>query len=104
MGKVLGWILFGIAAWVAWKFWVVSQRRQSGAAARKAGDGQASPPGANGRPRSDTQDADASGVERIVRCAHCDLHLPASEARFASGRAYCSDEHLRLDRSRQDAS
>jgi len=31
-----------------------------------------------------------------VRCAHCGMHLPRSEACEAGGLAYCSDEHARL--------
>ena len=32
----------------------------------------------------------------LVRCAHCGVHLPRSEAREAGGVAYCSEEHARL--------
>jgi uncharacterized protein len=32
----------------------------------------------------------------LVRCAHCGVHLPRSEARQAGGALYCSDEHARL--------
>jgi uncharacterized protein len=32
----------------------------------------------------------------LVRCAHCGLHLPRSEAHGAGGRLYCSEEHARL--------
>ncbi len=32
----------------------------------------------------------------MVRCAHCGLHLPSSEAVAADGRLYCSQEHARL--------
>jgi uncharacterized protein len=32
----------------------------------------------------------------LVRCAHCGLHLPRSEAHGAGGRLYCSAEHARL--------
>lgn len=34
-------------------------------------------------------------TEQMLRCAHCDVHLPASEAhRDGEGRPYCSKEHL----------
>ncbi|WP_151445423.1 PP0621 family protein [Lacisediminimonas profundi] len=41
-----------------------------------------------------TPDAAAS-PEKMLRCAHCGLHIPSSEAVTADdGRlAYCSDEH-----------
>lgn len=32
----------------------------------------------------------------MVRCAHCGLHLPSSEAVAADGRLYCCQEHARL--------
>ena len=38
--------------------------------------------------------AEAAG--QLVRCAHCGMHLPRSEAREAGGLLYCSDEHARL--------
>jgi uncharacterized protein len=34
----------------------------------------------------------------LVRCAHCGVHLPRSEARQAEGLLYCSEEHARLGR------
>jgi uncharacterized protein len=36
-----------------------------------------------------------SGGE-LVRCAHCGVHLPRSEARMLEGGLYCSEEHARL--------
>jgi len=40
----------------------------------------------------------ADAGESMVRCAHCGIHLPRSEALIGrSGeRVYCSDEHRRL--------
>lgn len=32
----------------------------------------------------------------LVRCEHCGLHLPRSEAHERDGRRYCSEEHARL--------
>ena len=34
--------------------------------------------------------------EKMVICAHCQLHVPESECVMAEGRHYCSDEHARL--------
>ncbi len=39
--------------------------------------------------------ADAPAGE-LVRCAHCGVNLPRTEARSAGGRHYCSEEHWRL--------
>jgi uncharacterized protein len=38
--------------------------------------------------------------EDMVRCAHCGLHVPANEAIRSGDRAYCSEEHRRLDQPR----
>jgi uncharacterized protein len=40
----------------------------------------------------------SSEVEGMVRCAHCGVHLPRSEAVLSRGRTYCSAAHLELDR------
>lgn len=32
-------------------------------------------------------------LEGMVRCAHCGVHLPRSEALTAGGRSYCSAAH-----------
>jgi len=32
----------------------------------------------------------------MVRCAHCELHIPQSEALERSGNWYCSNKHLEL--------
>jgi uncharacterized protein len=41
------------------------------------------------RPRARKQAA----VEGMVRCAHCGVHLPASEALASGALHYCSDAH-----------
>ena len=35
-------------------------------------------------------------AEDMVRCAHCGVHLPASESFMSKGSHYCSEEHRRL--------
>jgi len=32
----------------------------------------------------------------MVRCAHCGIHLPRSEALLQGGHTWCSAEHARL--------
>ena len=48
-------------------------------------------PGGDADPR-----ARAEAAAQLVRCAHCGMHLPRSEACEAGGLLYCSDEHARL--------
>ena len=56
-------------------------------------------------PRSDrargtaasTGDApDMTQAEAMVRCQHCGIHLPRSEAFLSNGRTWCGPEHARL--------
>jgi uncharacterized protein len=48
-------------------------------------------------PRARTRSLGASGdAGELVRCAHCGIHLPRSEAQAAGGRLYCGAEHARL--------
>jgi uncharacterized protein len=35
-------------------------------------------------------------VESMVRCAHCGIHLPRSDALLVHGQTWCSKEHARL--------
>ncbi|AEC20720.1 hypothetical protein PT7_2180 [Pusillimonas sp. T7-7] len=39
-------------------------------------------------------------VESMVRCEHCGIHLPRSEAVLSQGKIWCSQEHAQL-RERQ---
>jgi uncharacterized protein len=45
------------------------------------------------RAPSDSAD-NKSPIEQIVQCAHCGMHVPASEAvHSAAGAVFCSHEH-----------
>lgn len=53
------------------------------------------------RPSSEESAARGSAgkaPEKMVRCAYCGVHLPASESvSLDDGRHYCGEEHRRLD-------
>ena len=34
--------------------------------------------------------------ESMVRCAHCQIYLPRSEAYMSQGKTWCSADHARL--------
>jgi uncharacterized protein len=72
MNKLLLLLLVGIVVYL-----LLRQRRRVG------GNRKSSPP--------------PPSPEVMVSCAHCGLHIPASESMQAGGRYYCSDEHRRLD-------
>lgn len=83
MGKIVFWILVGLAVVLLVKqigpARKLARQRRAGLAGR-GGDGEA------GDERAPTHDV-------ILACAVCGLHVPASEAVFASGRVYCSEAH-----------
>jgi uncharacterized protein len=73
MGRILFFVLLGIAAYVVYRWWRASQRiGQARGAARQTG-----------------------ASEAMVRCDVCGLNLPQSEALAAGARWYCSEEHRR---------
>lgn len=41
-----------------------------------------------------------AAADELVRCVHCGLLLPRSEARQSAGAIYCSEEHARLGPTR----
>lgn len=44
-------------------------------------------------------DSTVRGTENMVRCHHCGLNLPLSEAIGVDGRHFCCPEHARQHRS-----
>lgn len=38
-------------------------------------------------------------VEDMVKCAHCKVNLPRSEAIYSSGEFFCTPEHQKLGKS-----
>ncbi|OZA26166.1 MAG: hypothetical protein B7X93_10320 [Hydrogenophilales bacterium 17-61-9] len=38
-------------------------------------------------------------VETMVKCAHCAVNLPRSEAIYSGGEFYCTPEHQKLGKS-----
>ncbi len=40
--------------------------------------------------------AEKKPLESMVRCEHCGIHLPRSEAVMADGRIWCSQDHAKL--------
>ncbi|GMV57831.1 preprotein translocase subunit YajC [Betaproteobacteria bacterium PRO7] len=73
MGRILFFVLIGIAAYVVYRWWRASQRIER-ARAEAAAKGRS---------------------EAMVRCDVCGLNLPQSEALAGSERWYCSEEHRR---------
>jgi len=76
MGRIWFFVVLAVGLYVAYRLWAAGRRR---------GDKSGAPqPPAKG--------------ENMVRCDHCSLNVPQSEALSQAGKWYCSDAHRRLDR------
>jgi len=86
VGKLLFWIvLIILVLFVARLAGRMAAARQAGAPdAKKAKTGAGGP----------------KPLESMVRCAHCGIHLPRSEALQQNGQTWCSAEHARLGPAR----
>jgi uncharacterized protein len=73
MGRILFWVVLGLVAYAALRWWQRQRRNaRTGAAPRAAAAGEA-----------------------MVACAVCGLNVPRSEAVLDGTRAYCGEEHRR---------
>jgi uncharacterized protein len=45
------------------------------------------------KPKAQEQVARQEPSRDMVKCAHCGIHIPKSEALERDGKAYCSPEH-----------
>ena len=71
MGKLLFWVVVLGIGWVAWSMIRLSARKREQAA----------------------RQSDSRELERIVACARCGVHLPASDAVRGGGDWYCGADH-----------
>lgn len=78
MGKLLFWVVLIIAVLF------VARVAARMAAARQAG-------GQNTRGKTPPP----KPLESMVRCAHCGIHLPRSEALLLEGKIWCSEDHAK---------
>lgn len=82
------YLLWAALLYLAWRWFQASQRRGRST--------DAEPPEA-----SDPGPASGS-AERMVRCSHCGIYLPASEALAAAGSLhYCSESHRDLHQTQR---
>ncbi|MCB5207218.1 PP0621 family protein [Methylovorus mays] len=49
----------------------------------------------------DSRDTRPSGEEKMVKCAHCGVHLPLSESVRIAQTDYCSEAHAQLHSNNQ---
>lgn len=101
MGKVLTWIVIGLLLWLGWRLLVISKRRSGRASGAPSAEGRDPSRAADAQDQTDS--TRMPGPERMVQCAVCGLHLPASEGRFAAGKVYCSEAHREEAAAASDA-
>lgn len=85
MGRVVFWLLLGVAVWIGWRLWKDKQRLQA--------------------QRSADEDQRAVQGEVLVECRQCGVRLPRSAAVRDADTWFCSlqhrDEHRAARRSDQ---
>lgn len=89
MGKILFWFVIIMA--------VLLGARLLARGAHKAASG-ARPAAKAGGDRPNMQNAEA-----MVRCQHCGIHLPRSEAFLSQGQTWCGPEHARVGQNSSDS-
>lgn len=87
MGKLLFWIVVGLVA-------LTVARILARSAASKPADNAARD--RVQQPRRGAPANKQAPAEQMVRCAHCGIHLPRSEALLTGGKTWCSQDHARL--------
>ena len=89
MGKILFWVLAVLGALIAARLVAANHRKNNGnttAASPTKGQNKTSVKG----------QASGTTTEAMVRCAHCGIYMPRSEALLSEGQTWCSAEHARL--------
>lgn len=84
MGKIIFWLIVILAALLGARLLARQHEKSAG-------------PRANGPARARHRAAPAmASPEAMVRCAHCGIHMPRSEAMLIGGQTWCSTEHAKL--------
>ncbi len=81
MGKILFWFIVIVAV-------LVGARLLARAANSEKPAGRL--------PKGATPGTDMSNAETMVRCEHCGIHMPRSQAFLSDGHTWCGQEHARL--------
>ncbi|PWF24645.1 PP0621 family protein [Corticimicrobacter populi] len=90
MGKILFWFILILAVLLAGRLLGHAAAKRAARARQPAAQRPAQPG------RGPAAPAAAQGSEEMVRCAHCGIHLPRSEALLQQGKTWCGSEHARL--------
>lgn len=82
MGKLIFWAIAIVVVLLVAR--ILARQHAKSAAA----------PQADSLPRKSATPVDQP--ESMVRCAHCGIHMPRSDALLVNGQTWCSSEHAKL--------
>lgn len=94
MNKFFFWVLLIIAVVVYLRRRAAAMRAQWDLARARAQAGMGPLGGRGAQDFDRSEDTSHATPDVMMSCAVCGVHLPASEAIFAHGHVYCSEEHL----------
>lgn len=86
MGKILFWFIIIMAVLIGARLLARSGQRDAPASRLDKGSGK----------DGNKVGHDMSNAEAMVRCEHCGIHLPRSEAFLTDGKTWCGPEHARI--------
>lgn len=89
MGKILFWFILILAVLIGARLLARGTAKTPPTASRLGKSAKAA-------------ESDMSEAEEMVRCNHCGIHLPRSEAYLSSGKTWCGPEHARISHSKTD--
>ena len=89
LGKFLFWAIVIIAGLMAAR--IIARHQENSSNPDKV---KRAPPAGRGKASGTPSVGDTA--EAMVRCEHCGIHLPRSEAVLIGGHTWCSQEHARL--------
>lgn len=89
MGKILFWFILILAVLIGARLLARSTTKETPTAGRLGKPGKAG-------------NADMGDAEEMVRCNHCGIHLPRSEAYLSDGKTWCGPEHARISHNKTD--
>lgn len=113
MNRIVFWLAVIGLGYLVWRFVKIVERKQQARRGRdddesqgnRAGGDAGGGAGGSAGSRSGGRTARQGGAperlargEPMVRCAHCGIYLPGSEALERAGQVYCSAEHREAGR------
>jgi uncharacterized protein len=92
MNRIVFWLAIVGFGFLLWRGIQLAQRKQSRWRDQRAEGSRPAAKDGDDRPPDSPPEQLARG-EAMLKCAHCGIYLPASEALERRGLSYCSTEH-----------